>query len=134
MGQHLVDLVSLALGTQPDAAQMARQRGQMAARLSLMKADICASLSREDLSIGAIAARYGLSARQAQRAFEQEGTTFTAFLLEQRLLLAHKLLLHSANRGRKIRDIAHSAGFSELSYFNRAFSRRFGATPSEIRP
>lgn len=133
MGQHLVDLVSLALGMRPDDAELARHRGQSQARLALMKADILASLDRPDLSIEMIAYRYGLGARQAQRLFEEDGTTFTAFLLERRLLLARKLLMDPKNRLRKVIDIAHSAGFSDLSYFNRAFRRRFGMTPSEAR-
>jgi AraC-like DNA-binding protein len=29
--------------------------------------------------------------------------------------------------------IAASAGFSDISYFNRAFRARFGATPTDIR-
>jgi AraC-like DNA-binding protein len=35
--------------------------------------------------------------------------------------------------GRSISAIAYAAGFGDLSYFNRAFRRRFGATPSDIR-
>jgi AraC-like DNA-binding protein len=29
--------------------------------------------------------------------------------------------------------IAFAVGFGDLSYFNRTFRRRFGATPSDIR-
>jgi AraC-like DNA-binding protein len=29
--------------------------------------------------------------------------------------------------------IAYDAGFGDLSYFNRSFKRRYGATPREIR-
>jgi AraC-like DNA-binding protein len=112
---------------------MARQRGQAQARLALMKQDIGASLGRGDLSIGVIARRCGLSPREAQRLFEQDGSTFTEYLLEQRLMLACKLLLNPENLPRKISDIAHSAGFTDLSYFNRVFRRRFGITPSEMR-
>ncbi len=36
-------------------------------------------------------------------------------------------------RHRKIADIAAEAGFNDLSYFNRAFRRRYGATPSDLR-
>ena len=68
-----------------------------------------------------------------ERLFEQAGTTFTEFVLEQRLLLARKLLQHPRASARKISDIAHSAGFSDLSYFNRAFRKRFSATPSDLR-
>jgi AraC-like DNA-binding protein len=133
MGQHLVDLVGLALGARPDDADLARQRGQAQARLALMQTDILSSLARSDLNIAMIAFRYGLSPRQAQRLFEQSGTTFTEYLLEHRLLAARKLLLDPDNYWRKISDIAQSAGFADLSYFNRAFRRRFGVTPSDMR-
>jgi AraC-like DNA-binding protein len=98
-----------------------------------MRADVMAALGRNDLCLSEIATSSGLSPRQAQRLFEQAGTTFTEFVLEQRLLLARKLLGDPRARARKISDIAHSAGFSDLSYFNRAFRKRFGATPSELR-
>ena len=117
----------------PDDGELARQRGQMQARLALMKADIAVELVQGDLGIEALARRYGLSARQAQRLFEQDGTTFTEFLLEQRLLLARKMLADPANAWRKINDIAYSAGFADVSYFNRSFRRRFGRTPSDFR-
>jgi AraC-like DNA-binding protein len=32
-----------------------------------------------------------------------------------------------------IAAIAYDAGFGDLSYFNRAFKRHYGATPSEVR-
>lgn len=91
-----------------------------------------AALGRDDLCLSEIATRSGLSPRQAQRLFERASTTFTEFVLEQRLLQARKLLGDPRARTRKISDIAHSSGFSDLSYFNRAF-KRFGATPSELR-
>jgi AraC-like DNA-binding protein len=131
--QHMVDLVGLLLGTDAEHASLARGRGQAAARLELMRADVMAALGRNDLCLSEVATRSGLSPRQAQRLFEQAGTTFTEFVLEQRLLLARKLLGDPRARARKISDIAHSSGFSDLSYFNRAFRKRFGATPSELR-
>jgi len=33
----------------------------------------------------------------------------------------------------KISEVATTAGFSDISYFNRAFRARFGATPKDIR-
>lgn len=131
--QHMVDLVGLLLGTDAEHAALARGRGHAAARLDLMRADVMAALGRNDLCLSEVATRSGLSPRQAQRLFEQAGTTFTEFVLEQRLLLARKLLGDPRARARKISDIAHSSGFSDLSYFNRAFRKRFGATPSELR-
>lgn len=133
MGQHLVDLTSLVLGARADDAELARQRGQSEVRLALMKADILKHLAVAELEIEAVARRYGIGGRQAQRLFEQDGTTFTEFLLERRLLMARRLLLDPTNEGRKVSDIAHASGFSDLSYFNRVFRRRFGATPTDIR-
>ena len=33
----------------------------------------------------------------------------------------------------KVSDVAYASGFSEISYFNRCFRRRFGAAPSQYR-
>jgi AraC-like DNA-binding protein len=33
----------------------------------------------------------------------------------------------------RVSAIAFAAGFGDLSYFNRTFRRRFGATPSDLR-
>jgi AraC-like DNA-binding protein len=133
MAQHLVDLVGLLLGTDSDRTELATNRGRSAARLDLMRADVMANLSRADLTIYSIARNAGLSPRNAQRTFERTGTTFTEFLLEQRLLLVRRLLLDPLNRWRKVSDLAHSAGFPDVSYFNRVFRRRFGVTPSDMR-
>jgi AraC-like DNA-binding protein len=54
-------------------------------------------------------------------------------VLEQRLLLARKMLISPGNRQSKISAIAYDAGFGDLSYINRVFRRRFEATPSEFR-
>jgi AraC-like DNA-binding protein len=88
---------------------------------------------RGALTIDTIAQANGLSVRQAQRLFAQSGVTFTEFVLEQRLSLAHRMLIGPQNRYRKISDIAYNIGFGDLSYFNRAFRSRFGITPSEMR-
>jgi AraC-like DNA-binding protein len=32
-----------------------------------------------------------------------------------------------------IAQLAHGSGFNDISYFNRAFRRRFGATPTDVR-
>lgn len=133
MAQHMVDLIALLLGTDSDRTELATNRGHSAARLELMRADVIANLSRDDLTIYSVAQKAGLSPRHAQRMFEQTGTTFTEFLLEQRLLRVRKLLLDPLNRWRKVSDLAHSAGFPDVSYFNRVFRRRFGVTPSDMR-
>jgi AraC-like DNA-binding protein len=63
----------------------------------------------------------------------ETGRSFTHHLLERRLEKA-ALMLRDARWGqRKIADIAVEAGFTDLSYFNRAFRRGFGLTPTQMR-
>jgi AraC-like DNA-binding protein len=131
--QHLIDLAALALGAGGDEAKLAAGRGLAAARLAAVKAEIFGRLSRPDLSIGAIAKLRQISERYIQMLFAREGTSFGEFVLEQRLMLALKLLQDGAGGDRKVSAVAYAAGFNDLSYFHRAFRRRFGDTPAGAR-
>jgi AraC-like DNA-binding protein len=130
---HIHDLIALAIGATRDAAEIAKSRGARAARLRAIKEDIATWLDRPDLSVAAIAARHRIKPRWVQRVFESEGTTFTEYVLGQRLVGAHRLLTDVRYSGQKISTIAFNVGFGDLSYFNRAFRRRYGVTPSELR-
>ena len=130
--QHLTDLVGLLLGTHgrkdvidPDESSLGR--------LNFIKADVLRNLDRDDLTIESVARANAVSARQAQRLFAASGTTFSEFVLEQRLLLARRLLLHEQSRHRKVSDVAYTVGFNDLSYFHRSFRRRFGIAPADMR-
>jgi AraC-like DNA-binding protein len=130
---HVYDLIAVALGATRDAAETARDRGLLASRLRTIKDDILANLHRADLTVTAVAARHGISPRHVQRLFDAEGETFSRFLLEQRLLRAHRLLTSPRHVHMQIGAIAFDVGFIDLSHFNHAFRRFFGATPSDIR-
>ena len=43
------------------------------------------------------------------------------------------MLLDSRYAHLTIAQLAYSNGFNDISYFNRAFRRRFGVTPSDLR-
>jgi AraC-like DNA-binding protein len=43
------------------------------------------------------------------------------------------MLTDPRRAGEKVSAIAFAAGFHDLSHFNRAFRRRFGVTPSDVR-
>jgi AraC-like DNA-binding protein len=133
IAQHVLDLAALCLGADGDAAWLAERRGLAAARLDAIKAAILRNLGRSDLTLAHVAAEHGLSTRYVQHLFELSGLSFTGYVLEQRLLNAHRLLREPKGRWRKVSDIATAAGFSDISYFNRAFKARFGGTPTEIR-
>jgi AraC-like DNA-binding protein len=131
--QHLTDLVGHFIGTSAEQKNLAGQHDGSIARLNLMKADILRNLDNGHLAIETLAKANGLSPRQAQRLFASSGTTFSEFVLEQRLLLARQLLLRESARHRKVSDIAFTVGFNDLSYFHRTFKRRFGVTPADIQ-
>jgi AraC-like DNA-binding protein len=104
-----------------------------AARLHAIKQDIARNINHPDLSVTTLAARHGCTPRFVQRLFETEGTTFTDYVLVQRLARAHRMLTDPRRAGDKISSIALDAGFADLSYFNRAFRQCYGDTPSGIR-
>ncbi len=130
---HIYDLMALAIGATRDAAEIAKSRGARAARLRAIKEDIATQLDQADLSVATIAGRHRVKPRWVQRLFESEGTTFTEYVLSQRLVRAHRLLADPRYANQKVSTIALDIGFGDLSYFNRAFRRRYGLTPSELR-
>src|SRR5262249_602295 len=131
--QHMLDLVGLSIGADGEASQIAEHRGLAAARLDAIKGEILRGLARSDLTLTQVAAKHGLSTRYVQHLFELSGSSFTGFVLEQRLLAAHRSLSEPRSRWRKVSDVATAAGFADISYFNRTFRARFGATPTEVR-
>jgi AraC-like DNA-binding protein len=118
---HLRDLVALVLGATRDAAEVAEGRGLRAARLCTIKRYILENLGDSALTVGQVAARHRLTPRYVQRLFEMEGTTFSEFLLDQRLARVHNLLRDPGWLGRTISVAALEAGFGDISYFNRCF-------------
>ncbi len=130
---HVFDLAALALGASGEAAEEAGLRGLNAARLRAIKEYIAANITRRDLTIAMVAARHRLTERQVQRLFEADSLTFTGYLLERRLYEAFNALSDLRKVQRSVSELAFESGFGDISYFNRAFRRRFGATPSEVR-
>jgi AraC-like DNA-binding protein len=130
---HVYDLVALLLGAKADARHLAQQGGARAARLGAILREIERRSGDPGLSAVTIALLLGITPRYVHLLLEESGKSFTHHVLERRLDKATALLRDPRWLDRKIADIATEAGFADLSYFNRAFRRRFGATPSDIR-
>jgi len=130
---HVYDLVTMLLGATGDDAVLARGRGVRAARLVAIKNDIAAYLTEPDLSAVTVAQRNRITRRYLHRLFEEDGTTFSAFVLELRLARAERLLTDPRYAQRSVSMIGYDAGFGDLSYFYRSFRRRFGVTPTDLR-
>jgi AraC-like DNA-binding protein len=104
-----------------------------AARLVAIKSDILNNLRQTTLSIHGMASRHGISIRYLRALFAAEGTTFAKFVQQQRLAAAHAMLNDMRFAERTIGAIAFEVGFGDLADFNRAFRRRYGVKPSDVR-
>lgn len=92
-----------------------------------------ANLASAELSVAIVASRHGITPRYLHMLFEGEGSTFSQFVLGERLDLARGMLGDPRHDHQSIAAIAYAAGFGDLSYFNRAFRSRFYAMPRESR-
>ena len=130
---QLCDLIAVTIGATRDAAAVAEGRGIRAARLRAIKTDIEANLGLGDVSTASIARRQNVSDSYIRKLFEGEQTSFSEFVLRRRLVRVHRLLTDPRRVNQSIASLAFEIGFGDVSYFNRAFKRFYGATPSEVR-
>jgi len=131
--QTLIDLIVLTLGASRDTADIARMRGLRAARLREILNEINLRYTDPRFGTATLAQRLGLSSNYIQKLLHETGTSFTERVLELRLQKARSLLASRHNDGMKVADIALACGFNEVSYFNRRFRNRFGASPTQYR-
>jgi len=61
---------------------------------------------------------------------KQTGLTFTEYRIQLRIETAKRLLL---NRHMRVSEAAFEAGFDSIPYFNRAFRRLVGCSPTQFR-
>lgn len=131
---YMSGLVSTMLAEADEPARLnVRRQDRPTISLLSLKADIEVGLSRPSLSLEQLATTHGVSPRYFQKLFEAEGRTFSDYLLERRLERAFHMLRDGNRVERAVSAIAFEVGFGDLSYFNRTFKKRFGATPREIR-
>jgi AraC-like DNA-binding protein len=123
----------MTLGATLDGAEIASKRGLRAARLRAIITDILENLTKPQLTVTAVALRQGITPRYVHLVLEGQGTTFSEFVLNARLVHALRMLTNPRLAGMTITNIAFASGFGDLSYFDRTFRRRFGGTPSDVR-
>lgn len=131
--ETIVDLLGLATGAKGEPAELAGLRGLRAARLQAILDKIRDNFADPAISAQRIAQQLRLSPRYVHDLLQETGTSFAARVLELRLQRAHRMLADRRNDRMRISEIALLSGFSDVSYFNRCFRRRFGSTPSGAR-
>jgi AraC-like DNA-binding protein len=129
----IIDLVALSLGAAGDAAEIARGRGLRAARVQEILVEIKTGFAEPSFSARHVASKLGLSPRYVQELLQETELSFTERVMELRLQQARAMLTDASHDRLKVSDVALACGFNEVSYFNRCFRRRFGASPTQYR-
>lgn len=129
LGEHLTDLVALALG----AAQPRRSGTPSELLLAAAHAEIDRRLADPDLSPAVVAHRIGVSTRYLHQVFAEHGPSFGRWVQARRLDRARRLLADPDSASLSIGEVAAAAGFADASYFARVFGRQHGLSPRRFR-
>ena len=103
-------------------------------RLQMVDMLIDRHLTENDLSARWLATRLGISIRTLQQDFQGMGVTCTTVIRDKRLRLAREKIeqLKEQKSGGTIAEVAYSAGFNDISYFNRSFKELFDCSPTDL--
>ena len=123
----IADLMRTALPACVDAEKaLPRWQGRMGAILEF----IIRNLDTPGLSAQDAATSLKCSVRTIYKSCAAYGTSFSAFLIEIRLVNAQYQLMRTNDR---ISEIAYGVGFSSLSHFSHLFRARFGVAAKTMR-
>ena len=131
--QLLFDATRQAFATD-DEVELLGQSEHSVARLEIVQVLIDRHLTEENLTPRWLAEKMGVSLRTLQEDFNEIGTTATSLIRVRRLHLAREHLMQSRSSGERpnIAEVAFSAGFNDVSYFNRCFREVFACTPKDV--
>jgi AraC-like DNA-binding protein len=128
ISNSLLDLLSLSL--EVSGSQEDRRPLQILRRI---QNHIDANIADPGLSRDSIARSHGISTRYLSKIFEREGLSVARWIRLRRLELSRQRIEARGSGAATISEIAFACGFTDVSSFNRAFKRHFGATPSSLR-
>lgn len=132
-GEHVLDLIALVLEPGSDSEYRAEQGGLRAARRTALLRYLEQHYRDERLSVKTAAAALGISESYLHRLMAESGESFTETVNRLRLERAKRMLEDPGCARLRIGEIAFATGFSDFTYFNRLFRRRFGDTPGAFR-
>jgi AraC-like DNA-binding protein/mannose-6-phosphate isomerase-like protein (cupin superfamily) len=130
---NMVDTLARLVAVAAGAAAPEHGQALRCARLNQALTYIARNLADPALTPASCAQALGMSVRALHLAFEPSGESFSQAVARLRLERCRALLLDRAAAARPVSDIAYACGFGSLAGFYRAFSRAFGASPTEFR-
>jgi AraC-like DNA-binding protein len=127
--EAIADIMAAAAGA-ADTAERA-ERAERHLYLAMIKRHIAGHLT-DALTADELCDRFQISRASLYRLFEADGG-LAHYISEQRLNFALRLLISPAAQDKRLIDLAVELHFSSDSTFIRAFRRKFGLTPGELR-
>jgi AraC-like DNA-binding protein len=130
--RQILDLTALAVSWQGVVGES--DLGSVAeARLRAAHDYIAAHFGDPGLTIEKVARSQNISARYLRQLMEASGRSYISVVNELRLQKVFAALSTAGSNDCTILEVAMTAGFTDISHFNRLFRARFGDTPSGIR-
>ncbi|WP_432514874.1 AraC-like ligand-binding domain-containing protein [Kineococcus sp. SYSU DK001] len=117
--------------TAAPAGRGAQQVGRRAL-LTRVLAHVDRHLAEPDLSVGSIAAAHGVSVRYLQGLFQDEGTSVTRWIREERLARCRRELADPRSGQRSVSAVAAAWGLPDPSQFSRSFRAAYGESPRDF--
>jgi AraC-like DNA-binding protein len=133
LAENLVNMIALAFSSSVMLEQVGEQSVAREAIKRRIRQYIDNNLCDPQLCNNHIAAAQNISIRYLHKLFQDEEETLHTLILHRRLEKSHQLLADPAYCGHSIENIAYSVGFSSPAHFSRAFKKRYGVSPSEVR-
>jgi AraC family transcriptional regulator, positive regulator of tynA and feaB len=93
---------------------------------------VSARLGDPTLSVATVCRRFAISPRSLHNLFAGQENTFAGTVRAMRLERCARLLADPGNE-LTITEMAHRHGFTDSTTFSRAFRRRFGVAPRDVR-
>ncbi|MDE0061641.1 MAG: helix-turn-helix domain-containing protein [Gammaproteobacteria bacterium] len=133
LSENLVDMIAIAFSSSVMLNQVGNHSIVRESLKRRIRQYIDNNLCNPDLSNLRIAAAQNISVRYLHKLFDDEEETVHAIILNKRLERARGLLNDRAYAGHSIERIAYSTGFVSAAHFSRAFKKRYGVCPSDVR-
>jgi len=132
--QLMFNATRQAFVADPAATGLQALHDSAAKRLQMVDILIDRHLTDEKLSAKWLATRIGVSIRTLQQDFQGMGVTCTTIIRDKRLRLAKEQIeqIKDHRGGKTIAEVAYSAGFNDISYFNRSFKELFDCAPTDL--